>query len=350
MKIAVYALCKNEIDNVKDWYESCKDADLIVVTDTGSTDGSLEALSHLPVELKQAKIIPWRFDDAFNIALCNLPEDVDICIRLDFDERLRPGWKEALLSVWQHNTTRLRYPYVWNWNKDGTPDREWYGDRIHSRKDYRWSGATHEGLYKRSGNEVEVYTESLRIDQFHVVKPRPNDITLLEEEVRDNPTNSRMLGYLAREYYFINEYDKAIDVYHRFLNLNPDLQELIQAYCYLAKCDKQNEIKWLDQAIQTTGIYREPYMDLALIYYRNSEWDKCLAACENALKIVDKPNSYICLGENYTWLPHDLLSISHYHLGNLNEAVHHSELAVKYSPEDKRLTDNLALIKNAKGY
>lgn len=347
MKIAVYALCKNEVNNIQEWYESCKDADVIVVTDTGSTDGSIELLSQLPIELKHARIIPWRFDDAFNIALCNLSEDVDICIRLDFDERLRPGWKEAILNVWQPDTTRLRYPYVWNWNSDGTPDREWYGDRIHSRKDYRWSGATHEGLYKRSGYEIETYTDLLRIDQFHVVKPRPNDIVLLEEEVRDNPTNSRMLGYLGREYYFIGEYNKATEVYKKFLTLNPDHQELIQAYCYLSKCDKENEINWLNLAIECSSEYREPHMALALIYYNREAWAECKLSCKNALKIKNKPNSYICHSENYTWLPHDLLSISCFYLGDFDAAEHHCKMAISYSPKDERLLNNLILIKKS---
>ena len=35
-KIAVYAICKNESKFVDRWYESVKDADEIVVVDTGS--------------------------------------------------------------------------------------------------------------------------------------------------------------------------------------------------------------------------------------------------------------------------------------------------------------------------
>jgi len=84
-KIAIYALCKNEIKNVEAWYESCRDADCIVVTDTGSTDGSRERLATLPLKVCDLRVLPWRFDDAFNAAMNNLPDDVDIilCHRIE---------------------------------------------------------------------------------------------------------------------------------------------------------------------------------------------------------------------------------------------------------------------------
>ena len=41
MKIAVYAISKNEEQFVKRFCESAKDADLILIPDTGSTDNTV---------------------------------------------------------------------------------------------------------------------------------------------------------------------------------------------------------------------------------------------------------------------------------------------------------------------
>ena len=41
-RIAVYAISKNESQFVKRFCESAKDADLIMIADTGSTDGTAE--------------------------------------------------------------------------------------------------------------------------------------------------------------------------------------------------------------------------------------------------------------------------------------------------------------------
>ena len=49
MKICLYAIAKNEIKEVDAWYESMKEADEIIVLDTGSTDGTPERLRELGV-------------------------------------------------------------------------------------------------------------------------------------------------------------------------------------------------------------------------------------------------------------------------------------------------------------
>ncbi|HRV03245.1 MAG TPA: hypothetical protein P5539_16230, partial [Mesotoga sp.] len=74
MKLAVYAIAKNEVKNVKKWYDSIKDgADGIFVTDTGSTDGTIELLETLGVKVDKATVSPWRFDLARNLSLINVP-------------------------------------------------------------------------------------------------------------------------------------------------------------------------------------------------------------------------------------------------------------------------------------
>ena len=43
-KISVYAICKNEDKFIDRWYNSMKEADDIVVLDTGSSDNSVKLL------------------------------------------------------------------------------------------------------------------------------------------------------------------------------------------------------------------------------------------------------------------------------------------------------------------
>ena len=47
MKIAVYAISKNEEQFVKRFCESAKDADLILIADTGSTDNTEIGRAHV---------------------------------------------------------------------------------------------------------------------------------------------------------------------------------------------------------------------------------------------------------------------------------------------------------------
>ena len=61
LKVAVYAISKNEEKFVKRWYESMKEADSIYVLDTGSTDNTVNLLKSLGVNVSVETISPWRF-------------------------------------------------------------------------------------------------------------------------------------------------------------------------------------------------------------------------------------------------------------------------------------------------
>lgn len=65
MKIAVYAILKDEAPNAKAWFRSALGADYIVPVDTGSTDGGDSILEDaLDRAIPHISVLPWRFDDA----------------------------------------------------------------------------------------------------------------------------------------------------------------------------------------------------------------------------------------------------------------------------------------------
>ena len=64
MKIAVYAISKNESQFVERFCKSAVDADLIVIADTGSTDNTVELAKEHGAVVYDICISPWRFDKA----------------------------------------------------------------------------------------------------------------------------------------------------------------------------------------------------------------------------------------------------------------------------------------------
>ena len=343
MKIGIYGPAKNERKHCDEWFESCKDADIICIADTGSTDGTKERLIELGVQVTDVRIAPWRFDDAFNMAMYLLPDDVDVCIRLDMDERLQPGWRQALERDWKPETTRLRYPYVWNWNSDGSPGRTWYSDRIHARKGYRWMGATHEGLCSRLP-EVQTFTDDVKIWQFPDAKDKKSDLPLLEESVRDWPQDARLRAYLGREYMYQGKFDKSTETYKEFLSMSWDKVERGQAMVNLSTTDSDNKEFWLRMASIETPGHREPLVNLAQMYYDRKDWSKCYKAAKGALKITVHPMDYTCTPEAWGYFPHDLLSIAAWNLGLYQESYEQSKFALERSPDDLRLANNLKLV------
>ena len=134
MKVAVYAICKNEARFAARWMASMGEADGVYVLDTGSTDGTAERLRALGAVVAEEEIIPWRFDAARNRSLALVPEDVDICVCTDLDEVFRPGWRAALEGAWGPDTVQASYRYTWSFRPDGGEDTVFWSEKIHSRQ------------------------------------------------------------------------------------------------------------------------------------------------------------------------------------------------------------------------
>lgn len=111
-KVCVYAICKNEEKFADRWMDSMGEADLVVVLDTGSEDGTAERLRARGAQVTVEQILPWRFDAARNRSLELVPEDVDLCVCTDLDEVFRPGWREALEQAWRPDCGRVSYRYT----------------------------------------------------------------------------------------------------------------------------------------------------------------------------------------------------------------------------------------------
>ena len=185
MKICVYAICKNEEKFVQRWYDSMKEADKIFVLDTGSTDGSYDALKKLGVIVKKEEIKPWRFDVARNISLDMVDEDTDICVCTDLDEVFEEGWRDKLEKMWKEDTTRASYTYNWSLDDSGNPIISFYSDKMHSRHGYRWTRPVHEVL-AFDGVEKRVFDETLVLNHYpDRSKSRGSYLPLLELSVKD---------------------------------------------------------------------------------------------------------------------------------------------------------------------
>jgi tetratricopeptide (TPR) repeat protein len=348
MKIAVYTIALNEEQFVKPWYDSAKNADYLLIADTGSTDETKLLAQSLGINVIDISIKPWRFDDARNASLACLPNDIDYCIALDMDEVLIEGWREALEAV-PTQTTRPRYKYTWNWNEDGSPGLQYGGDKIHSRHGYRWKHPVHEVMVTDRIAEVQNWIDLEIHHHADPTKPRSQYMPLLAQSVKEDPLDDRNAFYYARELYFYGEYQKSIEEFKRHLSLPKAVwkPERAASMRYLAKMTNGIEKEeWLKKAVREAPDRREAYVDLAEFYYQLKSWEACLDVTENALDIVEKPLEYLC--EEYAWgyAPYDYAAIAAYNLGKTSEALEYGMKAVELNPTDERLQRNLMFYKS----
>lgn len=349
MKAAVYTIALNEEQFVERWYESAKDADYILIADTGSTDGTVEKAKALGINVISIKVSPWRFDDARNAALAALPEDIDMCVSLDMDEIITPGWKEILAKGWEDGINRPNYKHIWSWNEDGTPGLEFSYDHIHGRHGFRWRHPVHEALYNYG--TVEQKRGWLQgIETHHhpdPTKSRAQYLPLLEMSVREDPYNDRNAFYYGRELYFYGRYQEAAEELKRHLSL-PTAKwppERAASMRFIAKSLPNDAEEWYKKAMLEAPGRREPLVDLAELYYNKQDWENSLEYAEQAIAIQEKPLEYLCEAKAWGHAPYDFAAIAAFWLGKYDKAIKYAMKAVEIEPNDKRLQNNLQLIK-----
>lgn len=355
-KIVVYAISKNEEKFVDRWVDSMQEADEIYVLDTGSTDDTVNKLKQKGVKVTIKEIKPWRFDVARNMSLELVPEDTDICFCTDLDEVLLPGWRQALEELWQENTTRARYNYNWSLDDDGKPLVNFYIDKIHIRKNYKWTHPVHEVLtYTGNGEEHFITTDKITINHYpDRTKSRGSYLPLLELSVTEDPTDDRNMHYLGREYMYYGQWNKCIDTLIKHLSLPSavwkderaaSMRFIARSYKNLGRIDEAK--MWLDKAMKEAPHLRDAFVERALLEYQLGNYIEVEKYCDNALRITSHQKTYI--NEVFSWdhTIYDLLSISLFYQNRLIESLLYSDMALEMCPNDTRLIKNNDIIKKA---
>lgn len=270
MRIAIYSICRNEESEVADFVENTKDADKVTICDTGSTDRTVERFWHAcqsdigRLKLDHIKLDPWSFGLARNTALALVPGDVDVCIRLDLDERLSPGWRKALKAVWSPGTQQLWYDF------EHYPGYTFRANYVHARNGFYWKGIDHEALMCYSPRVNTAYSSDFKIIHHQKEKAgRANILGRLELQASLEPC-ARNFYYLGREYFYYKSI-KCLPVLTQCLAASSWDTERMDCYMMMGKYHEH--LNMLPEAIQDYTrasleyATREPYMALSKVYF-----------------------------------------------------------------------------------
>ena len=326
---------------------AASDADLILIADTGSDDGTQYEAVRCGAVVFDICVSPWRFDVARNAALALVPRDVDVCISVDLDEILQPGWRNEVERLWATNTTRLRY--VFDWGKG----IQFYSEKVHARHGYVWRHPCHEyPVADPRMAEVMVETQMLLITHHpDDGKSRSQYMELLELAVKEDPACARNAFYFARELTFNARWSEAIGALRRYLAMPQATWNEERCYAmrilgksFLALGEHEAAEGWVRRACAEAPNSREPWCDLATLMYQRQKWEDCYAASVRALSITNRAFVYTTDPSAWGYLPHDLASISAWNMGLMEVAIEQAALAVAASPNDERLLNNLELV------
>lgn len=345
MKVAAYTIALNEALHAERWARSAADADYRVVADTGSTDGTGTLLTQLGVTVHHIAVRPWRFDIARNAALALLPADVDVCITMDMDEFLEPGWRPKLEAAWKPELTALYCRLALRSSIEDPMPLAWPAKKFHRRFGYRFRRPVHEALFYVAGDEV---TRSANDILVHHVQERGKGtraqyLPLLELAWKEDPSDAQISFWLGRDLMWANQHERGAEVMLHYLALPSSTwtEERSEAMRCLSRMRPDQKMVWLDRARMEAPHRREIWHDLAEEFHAQSDWLNLFWACSNGIEKTHRTNSYLDDPHVWGFRLFDLGAIASWHLNAMDRAVEWGTKAVEIDPGNQRLNRNL---------
>lgn len=347
-KIAVYTIALNEEKHVRRWYESALDADLLLIADTGSTDNTRYFARMLGIQVHQIEVSPWRFDVARNASLALIPEDFDMCIQLDMDEVLQPGWRRVVERAFQDGNFWPRYKHVTSRKGDGSINSFYYHFRIHPRKGFQWIYPIHEVIAPiDEGSKFDRKEIDLEISHLQDrTKPRNSYLHLLETAVREMPNDWRMNHYLNREYFYNGNWLKVLQSGYRCVPISGGWDvERSSTYMWISEAARWLEMLplakyWAAKATEAAPDFYEAWHWQAHIAHLMNEWELCFDSAKK-IERLKRQTHHLVKPEVWEWWGYDLIALSSSKLELTEFAILYGKKALNGSPQDERLAKNL---------
>jgi len=347
MKIAIYTIALNEEKHVRQWFESAKEADLLLIADTGSTDKTRFLAKSLGIEVHSITVDPWRFDVARNASLALIPSDFDICIQLDMDEVLSSGWRAKVEEAFSKGNVWPTYKQVTARNADGSIKSGFDYFKIHPRKGFIWKYPIHEVVIPVDGSHYSREQIDVQVDhlQDHT-KSRNSYLNLLEQAVREAPSDWRMNHYLNREYFYKQDWTKVISSAYQCDEIPGGWDvERSSTYVYASEAAHHLGFKplakyWAEKATLSAPNFYEAWHWRAHISHLYEDWRDCLEFASKRLTL-SRQSHHLVKPEIWEWWGYDLIALSSHRLGRHEDAVKYGKLALDGAPSIERLRTNL---------
>ena len=370
-RIAVYAICKDELQFVDKWMESMLEADVVCVLDTGSTDGTWERLNYWKdkypnkIFLDQKVFKPWRFDTPRNESMKLIPDGMDMWWCTDLDELATPGWADSFREQRDDSCGKMTYKYAWSHHSDGSPGRVFWYDKLTSAdRRWRWVHPVHEQLSLGEADASykigELDGNTIYLHHYPVEKSsRSNYLPLLELRCKENPDDFYGHIYLSHEYLYQNKPQNCFD-YIQKITLpmayklicqegNDNLITIGDLYMFMGRSklalnENEEALHYFLKGTELAPHFRENYLYAAKIYLNKGEYDKVVSIVNDALLKSRRYYSWLELDSSWKEEPWDILTLAYWNLGCLHVSLQCAKIAASEDPNNLRLQENVDVI------
>ncbi len=226
-RVSVVMIVKNEEAVLARCLDSVKDADEIIICDTGSEDGTLDVARRYTDKIFTDYAWEDHFAKARNHALAKatgdwiLSIDADEYLTCPFDV-VREACHQAFMAVNVRMSAEFGGAGVFSF------------PRLFRRSpQVWWEGAVHNHL-SVMGEDVGAVTITFGYSPAHA-SDRLRSLRILEKEVADRPDCVRERFYLGREYFYRGMHEKALPMLGRYVQQSRFLAEKAEAFLTMAR-------------------------------------------------------------------------------------------------------------------
>lgn len=228
MRISVVMIVKDEAAVLARCLDSVKEADEIIICDTGSTDDTVEIAMRYTDKIFTDYVWQDHFANARNHAKSKATGDWILSI--DADEFLTCPFnvvREAVARGFMAVNVKMTAEY-------GPPSIFWFPRLFRNSENVWWEGAVHNHLSVIGEDVTPVVSITFGYSPAHGSDPL-RSLRILEKSVADNPDCVRERFYLGREYFYRGMYDKALPMLGRYVQQSRFLPEKAEAFLTMAR-------------------------------------------------------------------------------------------------------------------
>lgn len=231
MRLSVSMIVRDEESCLGACLATVAGADEIVVVDTGSTDRTKEIAAAHGAQLHDFE---WCDDFAaarnFSMSKCT----GDWVIILDADEEIADGGVECIRDAIERAARGTEAIAVWCESMRGE-EGHWAVRVVRRGPGVFWRGAIHN--YLTVTEDERCHRVRIRYGYSEAHKRDPDRaLRILTKVVREDPTAGRERYYLAREFWYRKQYDRAIAWYRAYLQRATWGPEVADAWLMMARC------------------------------------------------------------------------------------------------------------------
>lgn len=284
--ISACLIVLNEEKNIPKLIESLKECDEIIMADGGSTDNTVELARDLGANIYKRQdvfdVATIKDIDEFKAQFGYKPKfdegyifnnysdvrnevvkhakndwiffpDADEFVTWDIDDIYRASPRCDLIKC-QLVQTRDKNGNPVNWNSIC---------KLYNKNTAKWVGRVHEVIL----GTKEEFMPTMKIDHYKEHGLSAGTCEYLEWGVLKDK-DPRSMFYLMREYYYYQEWNKAIDMFSRYISMATWRPEIAYAFYLAAKCAWQAQRgddarKWCLQAIAINPDFKNALLDMS---------------------------------------------------------------------------------------